>query len=321
LTSPIRYADLFCGLGAFHEAFKRDGSFRCEFACDIDERVRKIYEANHGVAPAGDITKVDPKDLPDLDVICAGFPCQSFSIAGLRKGFGDDRGNLFYDVLRFVDAKKPKVLVLENVKNLKGHDGGKTYSTIKSLLEQRGYFFSSMVMDSARYGSPQCRQRIFMVASLGEPFEFPSKSGVQRCVSSIIDSSDLSSWNQSGYYLVSKSSRPRPFKPRILFDVHSSATKKGGRQGERVYDVGGCGITICASSGGPGAKTGLYKVGRTIRRLNPRECLRMFGFPESYDFLGATDQQRMFYLGNSIVVDVVSAMVPGIRKIAGRASI
>jgi DNA (cytosine-5)-methyltransferase 1 len=312
---PIRYVDLFCGLGAFHEAFKRSGRFECVFACDIDDRVRRIYEANHGLRPEGDITKVDPASLPDFDVVCAGFPCQSFSIAGLRKGFGDDRGNLFHDVLRFVDAKEPRLVILENVKNLKGHDGGRTYTTIKGLLEERGYLFSSMVMDSAHYGSPQCRQRIFMVASRGVPFEFPARAGVQRSVSSIVDSSESSSWSQAGYYLVSKESKSRPFKPRIIFDVHSAATRKGGRQGERVYDPEGCGVTICASSGGPGAKTGLYKVGESIRRLNPVECLRMFGFPESYDFLDATDQRRMFYLGNSIVVDVVRAMVPGVLKI------
>jgi DNA (cytosine-5)-methyltransferase 1 len=315
LEADIKYVDLFCGLGAFHEAFKRSGRFECVFACDIDDRVRRIYEANHGLRPEGDITEVDPASLPDFDMVCAGFPCQSFSIAGLRKGFGDDRGNLFHDVLRFVDAKNPRLVILENVKNLKGHDGGRTYATIKGLLEERGYFFTSMVMDSAHYGSPQCRQRIFMVASKGAPFEFPARSGVQRSVSSIVDPSESSSWSQSGYYLVSKESKARPFKPRIIFDVHSSATRKGGRQGERVYDPDGCGVTICASSGGPGAKTGLYRVGGSIRRLNPVECLRMFGFPESYDFLDATDQQRMFYLGNSIVVDVVSAMVPGVLKI------
>jgi DNA (cytosine-5)-methyltransferase 1 len=313
----IRYVDLFCGLGAFHEAFKAHGGFECVFACDIDERVRRIYDANHGVMPEGDITKVDPSSLPDFDMVCAGFPCQSFSIAGLRKGFGDDRGNLFHDVLRFVDAKGPRVVVMENVKNLKGHDGGRTYSTIKGLLEGRGYRFSSMIMDSSRYGSPQCRQRIFMVATKGAPFEFPSRTFEQRSVSSIIDFSDSSSWNSRGYYLVTKNSSIRPFRPRILFDVHSSATKKGGRQGERVYDIDGCGVTICASSGGPGAKTGLYKVGESIRRLNPVECLRMFGFSESYDFLDSTDNQKIFYLGNSIVVDVVRAMTPEILKIFG----
>lgn len=313
--SALKFADLFCGLGAFHEAFKRHGGFECVFACDIDERVRGIYERNHGLRPEGDVTKVDPASLPDFDVLCAGFPCQSFSIAGLRKGFGDDRGNLFYDVLRFVDAKSPRVVVLENVKNLRGHDGGRTYATIKGLLEERGYGFSSQVMDSAHYGSPQCRQRLFMVAVKGGEFAFPGRRSVHRPVSSVIDPSDSSNWDQTGYYLVSKNSKPRPFKPRILFDVHSQRTRKGGRQGERVYDADGCGVTVCASSGGPGAKTGLYRVGGSIRRLNPRECLAMFGFPPDFDFLDASDQQRMFYLGNSIVVEVVEALVPGIVQI------
>jgi len=319
LSDPIRFVDLFCGLGAFHEAFKSFGGFDCVFACDIDERVRRIYEENHGLKPEGDIRAVDPSGLPDFDVLCAGFPCQSFSIAGLRKGFGDDRGNLFHDVLRFVDAKKPRVVILENVKNLKGHDGGRTYSTIKSLMEDRGYGFSSAVMDSAHYGSPQCRQRIFMVGVLGGSFTFPARSNKCNPVSSVIDNSDGSNWNSSGYYLVPKNSKLRPFRPRILFDVHSSATKKGGRQGERVYDIGGCGITVCASSGGPGAKTGLYKVGKNIRRLNSKECLGMFGFPPSYRFLDATQQQRMFYLGNSIVVDVVTALVPRVAEIFSEA--
>lgn len=310
----IRYADLFCGLGAFHEAFKRRAEFECSFACDINDRVRRIYERNHGFAPSGDIRGIDASSLPDIDLLCAGFPCQSFSIAGLRKGFGDDRGNLFYDVLRIADAKRPRMMILENVKNLKGHDGGRTYSTIKSLVEERGYRFFSRVMDSSHYGSPQCRQRIFMVAVRDGDFEFPSRLPSWRPVSSVVDSSDTSNWDSSGYYLVPKNSAHRPFKPRILFDVHSSKTKKGGRQGERIYDAGACGVTVCASSGGPGAKTGLYKVGESVRRLNPRECLSMFGFPPSYDFLDATDEQKMFYLGNSIVVDVVSAMVPGVLK-------
>lgn len=311
----IRYVDLFCGLGAFHEAFKRSGGFECVFACDVNDRVRRIYEANHGVSPAGDIRCVDPSLLPDFDLVCAGFPCQSFSIAGLRKGFGDDRGNLFYDVLRFVDAKEPRVVILENVKNLKGHDGGRTYAVIKELLESRGYHFSSMVMDSAHHGSPQCRQRIFMVASKGSKFRFPEKKSCHTPVSSIIDSSESSKWDASGYYLVAKKSKAKPFRPRILFDVHSEATKKGGRQGERVYDPSGCGVTVCASSGGPGSKTGLYKIGQSIRKLNSRECLKMFGFRESYDFLNATEQQRMFFLGNSIVVNVVEALIPSVIEI------
>ena len=310
----IRYVDLFCGLGAFHQSFRNHGGFECVLACDINEKVREIYEANHGVRPFGDIKEMDPDFFPDFELLCAGFPCQPFSIAGNQKGFEDKNGNLFYDILNIVDAKKPKMAILENVKNLKTHDNGRTYKVIERAFLDRGYSFFSKVMEATHYGSPQCRQRIFMVATkLGE-FSFPAKFEKQRLVSSVIYRSDSSEWVSSKYYLVGKKSKPRPFKPRILFDVHSKETKKGGRQGERVYDIDACGVTICASSGGPGAKTGLYKVGNKIRRLNTGECLQMFGFPKNYNFCGIGDEQKLFYLGNSIVVNVVDALVPEIIK-------
>jgi len=310
----IRYVDLFCGLGAFHQSFRNHGGFECVLACDINDKVREIYEANHGVRPFGDIKEMDPDFLPDFELLCAGFPCQPFSIAGNQKGFEDKNGNLFYDILNIVDAKKPKMAILENVKNLKTHDNGRTYKVIERAFLDRGYSFFSKVMEATHYGSPQCRQRIFMVATkLGE-FSFPAKFEKQRLVSSVICRSDSSEWVSGKYYLVGKKSKPRPFKPRILFDVHSKETKKGGRQGERVYDIDACGVTICASSGGPGAKTGLYKVGNKIRRLNTGECLQMFGFPKNYNFCSIGDEQKLFYLGNSIVVNVVDALVPEIIK-------
>lgn len=308
----IRYADLFCGLGAFHQAFKSNPDFRCVFAADIDEGARRLYERNHGVRPEGDVRKVDASSFPDVDLICAGIPCQSFSIAGRKKGFGDGNGNLFWEVMRIVSVKKPHMVIIENVKNLATHDKGNTYNTIKSSLQDEGYNFFSKVMDSSRYGSPQCRQRIFMVGVRGGEFSFPDPSGTSVPVSSILEAGSRESWNSDGYEFVAKKALPKPFKPRILYDVVSKNTGKGGRQGERVYDPSCCGITVCASSGGPGAKTGFYKVGEVVRRLSVAECLSMFGFPKDYDFLDVPEEQRIFYLGNSIVVDLVRAMVPSI---------
>ena len=307
----IRYADLFCGLGAFHQAFKSNPAFRCVFAADIDEGARRLYERNHGVCPEGDIRKVDASSFPDVDLICAGIPCQSFSIAGHKKGFGDDNGNLFWEVMRIVRDKKPRMVIIENVKNLATHDDGNTYQTIKTSLEDQGYNFFSEVMDSSRYGSPQCRQRIFMVAVREGGFAFPPHVEKSVPVSSILEES-ASSWDPEGYELVRKKAVPKPFRPRILYDIVSKGTGKGGRQGERVYDPSCCGITVCASSGGLGSKTGFYKVGESIRRLGVGECLSMFGFPRDYDFLDVPEEQRIFYLGNSIVVNVIEAMVPSI---------
>jgi DNA (cytosine-5)-methyltransferase 1 len=310
----IRYADLFCGLGAFHQAFKRDQSFECVLASDIDAGARRVYERNHGIAPVGDIRKVDAESFPEVDLICSGIPCQSFSIAGSRKGFGDNNGNLFWEVARILGRKRPKMVIIENVKNLLSHDGGNTYATMRDALVGLGYRVFSKVLDSSRYGSPQCRQRVFIVGVLDGDFRFPPGSADQVSVNSILGESSAV-WNTAGYELAPKRGAPRPFKPRVIFDVISKKTGKGGRQGERVYDPSCCGVTVCASSGGPGAKTGLYRVGTAIRRLNAEECLSMFGFPRDFDFLDIPEEKRMFYLGNSIVVNVIEAMIPLIKDI------
>jgi len=312
----VRYIDLFCGLGAFHTAFNASSAFDCVLACDIDEGVRGIYKANYGLEPKDDIRKIDTATMPDFDLLCAGFPCQPFSIAGNGEGFKDvEKGNLFYSILKIIDAKKPPICILENVKNLKTHDDGKTYSTIESELTQRGYLVTSKVINAAEYGSPQARQRIFIVATKDKPFTIPDGTGVNVPVSSIIDSSLVKNdIDMSKYSLVAKPKKSVVAgKPNILFDIVSKATKKGGRQGERVYSVDSVGITVCASSGGPGAKTGLYKVGDGVRRLTVKETLGMFGFPSTYAFPSVSQEDALFYLGNSIVVNVVTAFVPGVE--------
>jgi len=307
------YIDLFCGLGAFHTAFDTDKSFRCVFACDIDEGVRKIYKANYGIDVHGDIRSVDPATLPNVDILCAGFPCQPFSIAGNGEGFQDtEKGNLFYDILTIIDVKSPRMCVLENVKNLKTHDSGNTYRTIETELVKRGYLVTSKVLNAAEYGSPQARQRIFIVATKEKPFEIPKATNVPTPVLSVLDmDNEVNELNRDKYELHEKHSSEKTItKPKILYDVVDKKTKKGGRQGERVYDVSHAGVTVCASSGGPGAKTGLYKVGNGIRRLTVRETLGMFGFPRDYKLENVSSEHALFYLGNSIVVDVVKHFVP-----------
>lgn len=319
----IRYIDLFCGLGAFHTAFNQSPQFECVLACDIDEGVRRIYKQNYGLEPKSDIRQLDLNAMPDFEILCAGFPCQPFSIAGNGVGFNDtEKGNLFFDILQIVDAKQPRMCLLENVKNLKTHDNGNTYKTIETELTKRGYTITSKVINAAEYGSPQARHRIFIVAVKGKSFSIPEPtvaspdgSNIQVPVSSIIDptvqKNDLS---LDKYKLVEKPVKKDVFgKPTILFDVVSHKTSKGGRQGERVYSTTSAGVTVCASSGGPGAKTGLYKVGEHVRRLTVKETLGMFGFPVTYQFPSTSDEDALFYLGNSIVVNVVSAFVPVIE--------
>jgi DNA (cytosine-5)-methyltransferase 1 len=320
-VEKIRYIDLFCGLGAFHAAFNTSKHFECVLACDIDEGVRKIYEANYGLKPHGDIRKLDILSMPDFDILCAGFPCQPFSIAGNGEGFNDtEKGNLFYDILNIIDGKNPKMCLLENVKNLKTHDEGRTYETIESELKKRGYLVTSRCCNSVDYGSPQARTRIFIVGTK-MPFVIPEPTITTFTpVSAILDATvtDNSRVKLHNYNLVEKKGVSKPGKPHILYDLISKVTGKGGRQGERVYDVDNVGITVCASSGGPGAKTGLYKVGDVIRRLSVRETLGMFGFSSDYNFAETTDENSLFYLGNSIVVNVPLSFVPVVETYFGR---
>jgi len=359
---PIRYIDLFCGLGAFHTAFRRYSSqFQCVLACDIDEGVRRIYKENYGLEPASDIRTLNPATMPDFELLCAGFPCQPFSIAGNGEGFKDaEKGNLFYDILKIIDAKQPPMCILENVKNLKTHDGGKTYTTIVTALTDRGYLVRSEVIDATDYGSPQARQRIFIVATKGTPFVFPKPVVATRPVSAILDTTvNRNDLDATRYTIVNKPTKAKvdASKPHVLADVfpklnakkqavmdaaiaaaatarrrveaatseqeraaavaaaevaEAAAKPKGGRQGERIYSTAAVGVTVCASSGGPGAKTGLYKVGDTIRRLTVKETLGMFGFPSDYKFGETGDEDALFYLGNSIVVDIPFMLAPAV---------
>ena len=317
----LKYIDLFCGLGAFHTAFRR---FKCVFACDIDEGARRIYKDNYGLEPAADIRAVNATAVPDHDILCAGFPCQPFSIAGNGEGFRDaEKGNLFYEILRIIDAKSPRMCILENVKNLRTHDEGRTYTTIETALTSRGYWVTSKVIDASECGSPQARHRIFIVATKNAAFTFPTPNTLTRPVSAILDPSvrrnDL---DPAKYKVVDKPAKAKVdiSKPHILADVfpiprgaNPQTVLKGGRQGERIYSTAAVGITVCASSGGPGAKTGLYKVGDTVRRLTVKETLGMFGFPTTYKFGTTNDEDALFYLGNSIVVDVITTLVPAVE--------
>ena len=239
--------------------------------------------------------------------------CQPFSIAGNGEGFADTtKGNLFYDILRIVDAKKPPMCILENVKNLETHDEGRTFATIKRELEERGYQITHQVANAAEYGSPQARQRIFIVATKGG-FVMPRVAIPAKPVSAILEPG-IPPLDLSQYSLVpKKGKRPPVSKPHVVYDVVNPRTQKGGRQGERVYSIENAGVTVCASSGGPGAKTGLYNTPEGVRRLTVKETLRMFGFPDTYNFAGTPTEKCLFYLGNSIVVDVIRLLVPAVR--------
>jgi DNA (cytosine-5)-methyltransferase 1 len=186
----MRFVDLFCGIGGFHAALSQLGH-ECVFACDADAEAAKMYERNFGISAHFDIR--DCKNLPDFEILCAGFPCQPFSKSGAQQGFNDQtRGTLFHDIMRIVRESEPKILLLENVPNLETHDDGNTFEIIKALIQEEGYQFTSSILSPHDFGTPQIRKRLYMVAIKDdicqkEKFQFPNGLKGKTNVKTILD--------------------------------------------------------------------------------------------------------------------------------------
>lgn len=209
MTRPFKFIDLFCGIGGFHQAMESLGG-ECVFASDIDEDCRKTYEANYGIVPAGDITKISAEDIPAHDILCGGFPCQAFSKAGNRLGFEDPtKGTLFFDICRIIEHHRPKYVLLENVRNLASHDHGNTWKIIHDKLEGLGYnLLPEPVISSPHYfGIPQHRERVFIMCirkDIGEirPIEF-RKEQMRPCTIDTILQDDKEISNIQDYRISS----------------------------------------------------------------------------------------------------------------------
>ena len=220
----IKYLDMYSGIGGFRSALDEVGGFECVGYCEIDKFAKQAYETLYdtkGEMYFEDARNICPDDLPDIDLICAGFPCQSFSLAGKQRGFDDTRGTLFFEVARIAAAKRPALLYLENVQNLLSHDKGWTFETILEVLDDIGYDVSWTVLNSANFGVPQSRNRVFITGFLRG-----------RCAGEIFAFSQAN---------------PKTLKQRLP-----------GREGNRVYDSNGLAITLTSSAGGFGGRTGLY---------------------------------------------------------------
>ena len=301
------FVDLFAGMGGFHLAMKSLGA-KCIWACDNDKHACETYEQNFGMNPMCDITTVDAADVPDHDILCAGFPCTAFSIAGKKRGFEDTtRGTLFFDVARIIKEKRPEMVFLENVKNFARHDGGRTIEVVQDTLEELGYSFAWKMMPSNEYGAATKRERVYMVCfrkDLGViDFEFPRPTGTSTYVKDVllpsddprvskcwVDRDDIT-WLRDEKYRCSSS----PVRLGIAGD---------GSQGYRIYSTRAVGVTLAATGGGAYAKTGGYLVDGRVRTLAPREAARLMGFRDNYK-LNRRDNQALKQCGNSVVVDVI----------------
>lgn len=299
------FIDLFAGLGGFRLALESLGA-KCVYSNEWDIPAQEVYKANFGETPEGDITKVDEKTIPDHDIICAGFPCQAFSISGKRRGFEDSRGTLFFDVARIVKEKKPKVVFMENVRNFAAHDGGRTIEVVKNTMEELGYSFNYKVLSATDYGVPQKRERVYMVCFRNDlgvtDFKYPEPFKLTKHVEDFLLKDDE---EVEKLYV----DRPDTYYNDTVDDTYSDKTirlgivNKGG-QGERIYSTKGIAITFSAYGGGVFAKTGGYLVNGRPRKLHPRECARLMGFPDSY-IMSKNRLQAYKQFGNSVVVDVL----------------
>lgn len=307
------FIDLFAGIGGFRIALQNMGG-ECIFSSEFDAEAQRTYFANYGEMPFGDITKIDERCIPTHDILCAGFPCQPFSISGKRLGFEDTRGTLFFDIARIAKEKQPPVLFLENVKNLLSHNRGETIKQMMCILDDIGYDTQIKLLNAARYGVPQHRERVYIIGlrkdMAHDKFVYPAPLDLPVYIENIVDENkeaveeatihreDIEFWPNDGR------------EKNALRPIRVGTVNKGG-QGERIYSRKGVGITLSAYGGGAGAKTGLYKIDGQVRRLTPRECARLQGFPEEFIIpINRNTAYKQF--GNSVSINVLQCIVKSI---------
>jgi DNA (cytosine-5)-methyltransferase 1 len=311
----VTFIDLFAGIGGFRLAL---GSFggKCVFSSDWDPHAKAVYQANFGETPAGDITLIDNKDIPAHDILCAGFPCQPFSIAGEKAGFADTRGTLFHHIVRIADHHRPRMLFLENVRNLATHDDGKTLETILEALGSVGYDVHHKVLNASHYGIPQARERIYILGFRRDlkvkNFEFPAPVKQTCKLADLLLPNKLTAGSEID------SKKKCTFKKVRVIPGTPKPVRIGelglGRQGERIYHPDAHAVTLSAQGGGVGGKTGLYKVAGKVRRLHPRECARINGFPDTFK-IHERPAEALEQFGNSVVIDVLQHILLAAKPI------
>ncbi len=314
------FIDLFAGIGGFHLALQDYGA-ECVFASEWDKYASKVYEKNFGIIPFGDITKIKEEDIPSHDILCAGFPCQAFSISGKQKGFSDIRGTLFFEIARIVKYHKPKILFLENVKNFEKHDRGNTLQIVLKTLGSLGYTTYYQVLNASHYGLPQNRERLFLVSFRKDlevsKFSFPPK------MNKVVSLNDILEMHPNAKVITRSDVKINNFfepQKNIFgeFDLPNKPMQIGiinkGGQGERIYSPHGHACTLSAYGGGAGSKTGIYYINGILRKLSPRECARIQGFPDSF-CIDSNNGQAYKQFGNSVAVNVLKEIIKKIIEV------
>jgi len=330
----MKYISLFSGIGGFelgiHQASEKMGiELECVFSSEIDKYARQIYEKNFGVEPYGDITRINEGDIPDHDMLVGGFPCQAFSIAGKRCGFEDTRGTLFFEIARIAKYKGPKILLLENVRGLLSHDKGRTFETILKTLDDIGYDVEWQVLNSKNFGVPQNRERVFIIGHLrgssGRKIfpirqndnPFITKGGEQASnavVSRTLTATDAKMHLDGNYILVKEAIKQGYIKVNPGDSINYSQPNSKTRCGRVGKDI--------ANTLDTGCLQGVLTEDIRIRRLTPKECERLQGFPDNWtkygikdgEIVNISDSQRYKCIGNAVSVPVIEAIITELFK-------
>ena len=300
----FKQIDLFAGIGGIRQTFQKHGGYNV-YSSEWDKFAQTTYRINYGEVPDGDITLVDEKDIPDHDILLAGFPCQPFSQAGLHKGFEDTRGTLFFDIARILKEKRPKAFMLENVKQLRGHDKGNTIKVILSVLDELNYYVPDpQILNGYHFGLPQNRERIIIVGFNKDylpenfkEFEYPvGQIDEKVCVGDVLEESVGERFTISDKLWEGHQARKRKHKKKgngfgfALFNEDSKYTS-----------------TISARYYKDGSEALIEQSGKNPRMLTPRECARLQGFPDDF-IIPVSNAQSYKQFGNSVCIPVIDAV-------------
>lgn len=312
----LKCASFFAGVGGIDLGFEQAEIFETVYANEFDEYAVKTYEENFNIkVDCRDINEVKSEEIPDFDVMLAGFPCQAFSIAGYRQGFKDEkgRGELFFQLERIFLDKKPSIIFLENVKNLVGHDNGNTFRVILECLHDAGYKVEYKVLNAMQYGNiPQNRERIYIVAFKDEEvyrrFKFPDPIELETKLSDVID---FKTKQEDKYYYTSKSCN---FYDQLVENMHTMDTIY---QWRRIYvreNKSNVCPTLTANMGTGGHNVPLILCGTGIRKLTPRETFNIQGYPKDYKLPELANTRLYKQAGNSVVVPVIRRIAENIKE-------
>jgi len=310
----FRTLDLFAGVGGIRLGFEKAG-FETVFANDFEERCKDTYDLNFSTSKliVEDIRKIEISDIPEFDFLLGGFPCQAFSVAGYRKGFKDEkgRGNLFFDIARILEARQPQGFLLENVKNLYGHDQGRTFKIILGTLEKLGYHVHAKVLNTMEYGGlPQNRERVYIVGFKNkkyfDKFSFPKKIPLKTSIADLLEKEKVA----DKYYYDTK-----PLYGKLKDDVKETGKVYQWRRKYVRENKSGVCPTLTANMGTGGHNVPIIKDRWGIRKLTPLECARIQGFPENYKIPeNLADSKLYMQFGNSVSVPVIEAIAKQILR-------